>query len=245
MDSPTDRELLSAKPGSEAEARAVFEQFVRRHRDAAWKIALSVTRSPELAAEAMQDAFLVAWRGREQAPAHVSISTWLHVTVMNAARRVDRLDRVANRASPVGELPDIPTPDIANQVASRVDFEAALGRLAADQRAALALVYLGYSELEAAHQLQVSPSTFKRRLAKARESLAQASPQLEQRDRPGTSQPTRSHKPATWYFGPAETEPDFPETSLTKVYEGLDRLFSKLGPPPDDLLADGTDRTPR
>ncbi len=132
-DLQTDRELLGAKLGSEAEARAVFEQFVRRHRDEAWKIALSVTRSPELAADAMQDAFLVAWGDREQVPAHVSISTWLHVTVRNAARRVDRLDRVAKRASPVGELPDLPKPDIANQVASRVDFEAAPRRRPADE----------------------------------------------------------------------------------------------------------------
>ncbi len=56
---------------------------------------------------------------------------------------------------------------------------------------------------------------------------------------PGSARP---RTPSPWYFGPPETEPDFPETPLTHMYEGLERLFTRLGPPPEDLLVENARR---
>lgn len=63
----------------------VFEQIVRRFGPRMLSVARRVLRDDEDAREAVQDAFINAWRARQRFEAASRLSTWLHRIVVNAA----------------------------------------------------------------------------------------------------------------------------------------------------------------
>lgn len=101
----TDEELLRrARDGEEAALGAL----VRRHSDAVFRVALSITGDPDGAQDVSQDAFLKAFRALGSFRGDASFRTWLLTIAANTARgalrRVGRrretdLDAVAPVAS--------------------------------------------------------------------------------------------------------------------------------------------------
>jgi RNA polymerase sigma-70 factor, ECF subfamily len=173
---PTDAELLRAHVGGDPEA---FATLVRRHQDRLWAIALRVMRNPEDAADALQDAYIAAFRRAGSYRGDAAVTTWLHRVVVNAC--LDRLRSLKVRA--VDALPDDldrvprlgapPPADPMEQADQRDQVMAALDRLNPDQRAALVLVDMqGYSVEEAATILGCAPGTVKSRCARGRAKLA-------------------------------------------------------------------------
>ena len=77
----TDAQLLAAHVAGDKNA---FGELVYRHRDRLWSVALRTTSDPEEAADALQDAFLSAFRRAEQFRGEAAVTTWLHRIVVNA-----------------------------------------------------------------------------------------------------------------------------------------------------------------
>lgn len=169
----SDDELLRAHVEGDPDA---FAELVTRHQDRLWAIALRTMRNPEDAADALQDAYLSAYRHAGSFRGEARVTTWLHRVVVNACldriragklRAADPWPDESRRAADGWTPPD--TLELADERASVLD---ALGQLNPDQRAALVLVDMeGYSVDEAARLLGCAPGTIKSRCARGRAKL--------------------------------------------------------------------------
>jgi RNA polymerase sigma-70 factor (ECF subfamily) len=163
--SPSDDELLELVARGDDHAFAtLYDRFGRL----AYAVALRVVRDPDLAADAVQDAFLAAWRTAAGFdPGRGTAATWLLTLVHR--RSVDIVRREQRRR---GER----LPDEAPQSAGAADEDAlirdrrravseALDRLPPDQRRALELAYWGgLTQSELAEQLGIPLGTVKSRM---------------------------------------------------------------------------------
>ncbi|MFC0624994.1 RNA polymerase sigma factor SigM [Kribbella deserti] len=170
-----DHELLRLHVAGDPDA---FGYIVRRHRDRMWAVAIRTLGEPEEAADALQDAFISAFRRADTFRGDAKVTTWLHRIVVNACldrirrrqvRAADPLpedeDRAAELAGPVEE-------DAAEVRERRLDVLNALKQINVDQRSALVLVDMeGYSIEEAAAILGCAPGTVKSRCARGRAKL--------------------------------------------------------------------------
>ena len=169
-----DAELLRRHVAGDPDA---FATLVGRHRDRLWAVALRTMRNPEDAADALQEAYIAAFRRAGSFRGESQVTTWLHRVVVNAC--LDRLRVLRSRAAePLPEDLDrtprlgVVAGDPIEAEQQRVDVTAALGRLNPDQRAALVLVDMqGYSVEEAAAILHCAPGTVKSRCARGRARL--------------------------------------------------------------------------
>jgi RNA polymerase sigma-70 factor (ECF subfamily) len=173
---PSDADLLRAHVEGDPHA---FSTLVERHQDRLWAVALRVTGSPEEAADALQDAYVAAFRRAGTFRGDAAVTTWLHRVVVNAC--LDRLRRAKVRAADplpddldrTGLLAAEPGRDPAEERERHDAVVRALGTLNHDQRAALVLVDMeGYAVEEAALVLGCAPGTVKSRCARGRARLA-------------------------------------------------------------------------
>ncbi len=170
----SDAELLRRHVAGDPDA---FATLVGRHRDRLWAVALRTMRNPEDAADALQDAYISAFRRAGSFRGEAQVTTWLHRVVVNAC--LDRLRRMRTRATePLPEDLDrrptlaAPMVDAIEEQQQRTDVGAALAQLNPDQRAALVLVDMqGYAVDEAAAILRCAPGTVKSRCARGRAKL--------------------------------------------------------------------------
>jgi RNA polymerase sigma-70 factor (ECF subfamily) len=169
-----DDGLMSRHVGGDPDA---FGELVRRHRDRLWAVALRTLGNPDDAADALQEGLINAFRRATSYRGDAAVTTWLHRIVVNAC--IDRVRKAAAR--PANPLPDdtdrmlrlaAPGADPSDAVATRLDIEAALATLPADQRAALVLVDMeGVPVAEVAELLGCAVGTVKSRCARARAKL--------------------------------------------------------------------------
>ena len=162
-----DAELLSRHVDGDPDA---FGEIFRRHRDRMWALALRTTRDPELASDAVQDAFLNAYRRAGSFRGDAAVTTWLHRITVNAC--LDRLRRIR----PTSDIDDHDPAELRDRhhsVDVRLDVQAALAQLPEGQRLALTLVDMhGLSVAEAAQVLDVAEGTIKSRCSRGREAMA-------------------------------------------------------------------------
>lgn len=163
----SDSDLVDAhRQGNPDAFGALFE----RYKDRMWAVALRTTRDPELAADAVQEGFLAAFRRLDSFRGDAMFSTWLHRIVVNSS--LDRLRRL----KPTQEWPEYDIADRHDDHAgteTRLDVREALARLPEAQRACLILVDMeGLSVAEAAERLDVAQGTVKSRCARGRTALA-------------------------------------------------------------------------
>ncbi|MDP4503920.1 RNA polymerase sigma factor SigM [Nonomuraea sp. NBC_00507] len=169
----TDAELLTAHINGDPHA---FSEIVKRHRDRMWAVALRTLGDPDEAADAVQDAFVSAYRKAATFRGEAAVTTWLHRIVVNAC--LDRMRRKSVRPVADDELIEAaeresPLPDQTVEREVSMEVSAALKLLPADQRAALVLVdMMGYSVEDAAQVLEVPSGTVKSRCARGRAKLA-------------------------------------------------------------------------
>jgi RNA polymerase sigma-70 factor (ECF subfamily) len=179
---PTDAELLQAHVDGDGSA---FTTLVERHQDRLWAVALRVMGGPDDAADALQDAYVAAFRRAGTFRGDSLVTTWLHRVVVNAC--LDRLRRAKVRAADplpddldrVGVLAAEPGRDALEDQERHDVVMAALATLNPDQRAALVLVDMqGYPVEEAALVLGCPPGTVKSRCARGRARLVPLLSQL-------------------------------------------------------------------
>ncbi|MGG5259011.1 RNA polymerase sigma factor SigM [Phycicoccus avicenniae] len=151
-----------------------FGELFRRHRDRMYAVAMRTTGRPELAADAVQEAFISAFRRAEAYRGEAAVTTWLHRIVVNAC--LDRLRREKVSVRRAGDLGELDLPDHHDRHASTetaLVVREALARLPEAQRAALVLVDMhGVPVAEAAVVLGVAEGTVKSRCFRGREALA-------------------------------------------------------------------------
>jgi len=160
-----------------------YEEIVRRHQTTAFRVAYAICGSREDAEEAAQDGFVKAYRALARFRSGAPLRPWLLRIVANEARNrrvaqgrraglIERLQRVPGS----GEAAPSLEPGLLAG-AERGELLAALARLPAHSREAIACTYLlGLSEAETAAALSCRPGTVKSRLSRG---LARLRAELE------------------------------------------------------------------
>jgi RNA polymerase sigma-70 factor (ECF subfamily) len=170
----TDADLIAAHAAGDPGA---FAELVRRHRDRMWAVALRTMRDPEEAADALQEAFISAFRAAGQFRAESQVTTWLHRIVVNAC-----LDRIRRRQSrPTVPLPEAGPGEPAAAGDAMADRETrlvvgeALAALPDEQRVPIVMIDVdGYSVADTARLLGIAEGTVKSRCARGRAKLAKS-----------------------------------------------------------------------
>jgi RNA polymerase sigma-70 factor (ECF subfamily) len=139
-------EALVALAGR-AEALALAELYLR-YRDRAHTLAWRILRDAELAEDAVQDAFLHAWRSAsryspQRGPARTWILTLVHHRAVDIVRSRSR--RLESPFERVPELPDLAVEAAVEAIGDRDPVRGALRALPLRFRAPLALAY--YADL--------------------------------------------------------------------------------------------------
>jgi len=180
------RELDDAdlvKRAQSGDTRA-FDELVRRYRDKVYRLSYKILRHEEDAAEALQDAFLSAFRGLKNFKAESTFSTWLYRIATNASLMKYRRRRdghVSLEQSQSGEgtgepmqIPDWsqqPLAELLNSETHEV-MEEGVEKLPEELRTVFVLRDVeGLSNAEVAEVLNLSVAAVKSRLHRARIAL--------------------------------------------------------------------------
>ncbi len=201
----SDADLIASHAAGDPHA---FSELVRRHRDRMWAVALRTLRDPEEAADALQEAFISAFRAAGSFRAESQVTTWLHRIVVNAC-----LDRVRRRqARPTVPLPETGPAEPVAAGDAMADRETslvvtnALAELSEEQRVPIMLVDVeGYSVAETAKMLGIAEGTVKSRCARGRAKLAKVLGHLRNPSAdanvPGDATDTRDGRPRRHWEG--------------------------------------------
>ena len=73
--------------------RAAFHEAISRRSDRWYAACLKITRNPDLAQDAVQEAMLSAWHKRHQFQHTARLDTWIHRIAVNAALQLLRKQR--------------------------------------------------------------------------------------------------------------------------------------------------------
>jgi RNA polymerase sigma-70 factor (ECF subfamily) len=169
---PSDGEVVRRVLAGE---RPLFEVLMRRYNQRIYRIVRAILRSEADAEDAMQQAWLQAWRRLPQLDVPEAVGGWLaRIAAHEALGRVRRREP----AGPLPEDDDMVARDAVDperQAAAREQaraVESAVDRLPAGQRAAFMLRTVeGLDTGEAAAALGVSPLVLRVRLHRAHRAL--------------------------------------------------------------------------
>jgi RNA polymerase sigma-70 factor (ECF subfamily) len=159
--------VLAARAGD----ATAFAMLVHAETPAAYRLALSIVRSPTEAEDAVQEAFLRAWRDIGSLREADLWPAWFRrLTVRSALDQTRRRPRV--REVDLELALNMPGLEPSVHPADRLELIAAFDRLAPDDRAILALRFFADLEmLDAAAALGIPLGTAKSRLHRALERL--------------------------------------------------------------------------
>lgn len=174
------------KPPDPAATLAIFDQLVSRNAGRMFAVARRILRDDEAARDCVQDAFLAAYSGFGRFEGRAGLTTWLHTIVVHTAlahlkaRRI--FDQSLDDQDPPVDASGCRVEDRAQSLRlAEAEFEGALDRTRVRQaiaalpdrhRAILVLRDIeGYSTIETAQLLEISPAAAKVRLHRARIAL--------------------------------------------------------------------------
>jgi RNA polymerase sigma-70 factor (ECF subfamily) len=181
--------LAAAVPGTAVSARVdlvdraargdvrAFEQLVLSGSDRVFRVARAILGNDADARDAVQEAYVSAWRELPRLRDHQTFDAWLRRIVVNACRaglrrrrriREISLDvRAFDRADVAADLPD--------SIGETDMLARAFERLDEGKRAILVLHYLEHESIGSiATAMEVAPGTVKWRLSEARAALGRA-----------------------------------------------------------------------
>jgi RNA polymerase sigma-70 factor, ECF subfamily len=169
----TDGGLVAATLAGDPRA---FEELMRRHYAAVWRVAFLSARDQMAAEEIAQDTFLKAYGALGQWRGDAALLTWLCTICRRLCidrARPKRPDAVSIEEAGPGRWPVAQA--WAEITPERFDLRAALDALPGEEREAFLLVHhYGYSSFEAADLVGVPASTLRSRAGRARQRLADA-----------------------------------------------------------------------
>jgi RNA polymerase sigma-70 factor (ECF subfamily) len=156
--------------------REAFTSLVLRHGDRLYATAHRILRDSGGAEDAVQQAFLIAWRELPRLREESRFESWLYRLLVNACYAgIRQTWRWQPGLRLIGEEGLPVTEDAQLSVARRDELERAFRRLSGEQRAVLVMHhYLGLSGAEIADRLGLSPGTVRSRLHYARQHMRAA-----------------------------------------------------------------------
>jgi RNA polymerase sigma-70 factor (ECF subfamily) len=166
-----DPDLLIQAASGDSQA---FEVLVLRHREAVWRFARSLTRDAAAAEDALQEAFLAAWRSAASFRGEGSALGWLLAITRHAVYRQYRsragepehLESLAELGEAAGWGAD---PDPLEALVAQDEVRRALARMALEDRELLLLREVeGLSNEACADLLGIGLPALKSRLHRAR-----------------------------------------------------------------------------
>jgi RNA polymerase sigma-70 factor, ECF subfamily len=166
-----DDELATAAARGDQRA---LDTLLRRHAPMIHAVCRRVLTNADDALDAAQNAMVAIARHIDTFDRRARFSTWCYRIATNAA--LDEARRRTRRPAPLEIVPEPHTDAVYvdETVANRIDVDAALARLAPDQRAAVALRdLLGLDYAEIAAVLEIPPGTVRSRIARGRAALAE------------------------------------------------------------------------
>ncbi len=130
--------------GGHPPTQADFHRVIAQRSDRWYSACLKITRNPDLAADAVQDALLNAWRKREQFNRSSRLDTWIHRIAINAALALLRKSKPGVFEALEHDIEDLE--DKPDQVLQdhelESDLAAALARLTEVERICFVLKHL-------------------------------------------------------------------------------------------------------
>lgn len=177
----SDEELVRIAQGGDTRA---FDELVQRYRDKVYRLSFKILRHEDDAAEALQEAFLSAYKGIGKFKAESTFSTWLYRIATNAAlmkyrrRRdghvsIEQSQSSSEDAEPL-QLQDwsaLPVDDLLNDELREV-MQHGVDRLPEDLRTVFLLRDVEErSNAEVSEILDLSVAAVKSRLHRARLAL--------------------------------------------------------------------------
>jgi RNA polymerase sigma-70 factor (ECF subfamily) len=119
---------------------AAFTQIVAAYQWDMTRVAYGVCGDPELALDAVQTAWLIAWRKLRTVRQPDHLRSWLVAVAANEAREIVRRRHSSSVVELVFDPPDTDAPDPAEEI-RELDLRNALHRLKPDERSLIALRY--------------------------------------------------------------------------------------------------------
>ncbi|HEY3335449.1 MAG TPA: sigma-70 family RNA polymerase sigma factor [Candidatus Limnocylindrales bacterium] len=148
-----------------------FARLVERHHASMAKVAYAVCGDAEVARDATQNAWTIAWRRLPTLRDHAQVRAWLVAIAANEARQAIRKGGRRIVVDISESLDAAPGADPADRIGT-VDLARALAGLKPDDRALLALRFVaGLDSTEIAAQLGMSASGVRSRLSRLIERL--------------------------------------------------------------------------
>ncbi|MET7549721.1 RNA polymerase sigma factor [Streptomyces sp. NPDC005500] len=162
------------RQGDEAALVAIYH----RHSSCMFTTAMYRLKDPELAAEAVQQAFIQAWQAAASFQTSREMRPWLRTIVRRTAVDTFRrerphfghlsLDVVSNGSNP--ELP-VTDPEL-EKLDTVLEVRSALSRLRPEDRQVIQLTYYhGYTQREISRKLGIAVGTVNNRITRARRHL--------------------------------------------------------------------------
>jgi len=137
MGTPTVASTVAlARAGDEA----AFAQLVATYHADMARVAYGICGDPDLALDAVQAAWIIAWRKLRTVREPDRLRSWLVAVAANEARQVVRRRHPGRVVEILVDPPDEAAPDPSEGI-RRVDLVNALGRLKPEDRALIALRY--------------------------------------------------------------------------------------------------------
>ena len=149
-----------------------FEALYESHGARMKSLALNLLRNRSDAEDAVQDAFLRAYRSRQAFRSDSALWTWVYRILLNACYDIGRrrLSRRDNRVVDPEEASELPSPPGDHPL--RLALRRAVGELAPIYRDVFLLCEVeGYTHREVANILEIPEGTSKGRLSEARRQL--------------------------------------------------------------------------
>jgi RNA polymerase sigma-70 factor (ECF subfamily) len=177
----TDEQLVRVAQAGDNRA---FDELVRRYQNKVYRLSYKILRHEDDAAEALQDAFLSAYRGLRNFKVESTFSTWLYRIATNASlmkyrKRRDNHVSLEQSQAPSEDAEPLQLPDWSAQPAeelltaeTREVMEEGIQRLPEELRTVFVLRDIeGLSNAEVAEILELSVAAVKSRLHRARIAL--------------------------------------------------------------------------
>lgn len=167
-----DREAVLLQLSQDASARAreeAFDEIFHEFRERVLSVCLHIVGNRSDAEDALQEVFLIVFRGLRRFRGESRLSTWIYRIAIRTAFRVRRRPS----AQPLEFEPATETRDPSLQRERSRQILAALACLSADHQSVIALFALeGLSHREIAETLGIAEGTVWSRLHLARKKLA-------------------------------------------------------------------------
>jgi RNA polymerase sigma-70 factor (ECF subfamily) len=135
--------MAISRPGK-SPTQAEFNAAIEARAGCWYSACLRITKNPQLAEDALQDALLLAWKKRRQFQGGAKLETWIHSIAVNSALSLLRKQHPGRFEPLEGEIEDAALSAEASHHhdALNAELDLAMGRLTEDERLCFVLRHL-------------------------------------------------------------------------------------------------------